>query len=57
MLLGEDNEEEQAYTDGKMKNDLRGHLNGLYNGVAKIMTNTCQVSFINPLTVLVDQDS
>ena len=39
----EEEEEEQVDKDGKIKNDLRGHLNGLYNGLAKIMTTTCQL--------------
>ena len=29
--------------EGKAKNDLRGHLNGLYNGLAKIMSTTCKI--------------
>jgi len=46
LSSGEDDEiEEQAIGNGKAKNenDLRGHLNGLYNGLATIMTTTCQV--------------
>jgi hypothetical protein len=41
---GEDEEEEEvSEKEGKAKNDLRGHLNGLYNGLAKIMSTTCKI--------------
>ena len=51
-IVGDEDEEteEKSDKDGKVKNDLRGHLNGLYNGLAKIMTTTCQVTFLLSLS-------
>ena len=50
LLTGEDEElaeAEKALNGGKDQNgqgkDFKSHLNNLYNGLAKIMSTTCQV--------------
>jgi hypothetical protein len=46
-LTGEEDEEEletEAKTNkDNPKGELKSHLNGLYSGLAKIMTTTCQI--------------
>ena len=39
----DDEEMEEETKSGRINSQLRGHLNGLYNGFAKIMTSTCNV--------------
>ena len=44
--LGEDQDEEEkvaAEEKEKPKSDFKSHLNGLYNGLAKIMSTTCNL--------------
>ncbi|CAB4068461.1 CHRNN [Lepeophtheirus salmonis] len=46
----DDDEEDDAKGNGGLNSQLRGHLNGLYRGLTKIMTSTCDVMDVKSST-------